>query len=100
MPDVPPSDDLLSAVLAVGRLPLSKRARKHLQNILAEATIPDRLHPSRLEPSHTHNIQAGMARLTERTLSVLERAATALLDMSEDEWQRLVDEANADESRS
>jgi len=94
MPDVPPANDLIGAMLAIGKLKLSKRAKRHLQDIIAEATIRDRLNPARAEPGHSENIQSSVARQVQRTFEVLSRASNALLEMSDEEWQRLVDEAN------
>ena len=94
MPHIPPMDDLISALNAVGRLPVNKRARRYLERLLVEASTPDRHNPARLEPSHRENVKTGIERLTEHTLSVVERGSAALLNMSEEEWQRLVDDAN------
>lgn len=94
MPDIPAMDDLIGALSALDRLPVSGRARRYLGNMLIEASTPDRHNPARLEPTHRENVKTTVERLTEHTMSVVQRGSAALLAMSDEEWDRLVEEAN------
>ena len=99
MPDIPLFDDLLGALAAVDRLPISKKARRELKKMLREASTPDRRNPRRAEPAHREIIQTYMARYTRKTLSVMERGTKALMSLSDEEWDRLVEEANREADR-
>jgi len=92
--DIPQFGDVFGAIAAVERLRISKRAKKQLQNMLAEASTFERTDPERTEPTHKQNIQTSMERYTAHTLDVVGREGKALRNMAKEEWDRLVAEAN------
>lgn len=82
----------LSAMLkTVDKMPVNKHAKQAIQDMLVEASLPNRSDPERLGPEraeHIREARAELAALTEKTIS---RASDALRALSDEEWDRLVD---------
>lgn len=86
-------DRLLAAARALNRLPLDSAAAREVMAILLEAATPDRHDTSRLPGEHGENVRQTERFAGDHTKRVLRRAAEALRQISDEEWQELVDEA-------
>lgn len=85
---------LVTVLRAIERLPVNKGARAALQAMLAEAALPDRHDPQRLSGERAELIRQAQEELHALTQQTLSRAREQLFAIPDDEWQRLVDEAN------
>jgi hypothetical protein len=91
---------LVTALRAIERLPINRGARDALQQMLAEAALPDRHDPQRLGGERAELIRQAQEELHELTQTTLSRARAQLFEIPDDEWERLVEEANRqDEER-
>lgn len=103
VPALPP-DKLAATMRKLRGLPVSKRAKTALAQILIEAALPDRHDPDRLAADQADHIRTTSQLMTERAMATVKRAGKALLtEISTEEWERLVadaDVAGAEESAS
>jgi hypothetical protein len=95
IPTIPP-EQLGKLAVVLGRTKMNRRAKTSLMQILIEAATPDRHGPERLDGERAQNVKRSSEILTERAMSQVKRAGRALLDMPDEEWNRLVEEANRD----
>jgi hypothetical protein len=97
---VPALDNLQleAALLRLQDVPISKDARNTLADILKAAANPDSeridVVIKTLPPERRRNVDRTAARVSKVTKGVTARARAGLQDMSEEAWNRLVDEAN------
>jgi hypothetical protein len=85
---------LVTALRAIERLPVNRGAREALQQMLAEAALPDRHDPQRLGGERAALIRQAQEELHTLTQSLLSRARAELFALPDEEWERLVEEAN------
>lgn len=79
---------LQTALRAVEKLPLNKRAKEALQRMLVEATLPERDDPEHSAGrQHGRNMKATQAALTGLTQAKMAGAARLIAgDVSDDDW--------------
>lgn len=98
--DVPalPPEQLGKVAAALGRVPrMNRRAKTSLMQILIEAATADRADPDRTgTPSRAENIKTSAQVHTDRALGLVRRASEALMNISDAEWNQLVEDANRD----
>jgi hypothetical protein len=87
--------------MALGELQrskLSKAGKRQLEAMLRAAANPDAEKPENviktLEPERRRDIEATMSVLATHRKSITQRGMDALNDMSDDEWDSMVMEAN------
>lgn len=91
---------LVTVLRAIERLPVNGGARAALQQMLVEAALPDRHDPQRLGGARAALVRQAQEELQALTEATLSRARAQLLALSEEEWERLVEEAaRQDEER-
>ncbi len=91
---------LVTVLRAIERLPVNRGARDALQQMLVEASLPDRHDPARLGGERAELIRQAQEELAALTQTTLSRARAQLFELSDEEWERLVAEANEqDEER-
>ncbi len=88
---------LVTALRAIERLPINRGARDALQQMLAEAALPDRHDPQRMDGERADLLRQAQQELVALTETTVSRASAELLAMDDKEWERLVEEANQDE---
>lgn len=93
VPKLPP-DKLLAAARALRSAPLDSGVAREVMAILMEAATPDRHRPDRVAGAHGENMRATAGKVTRHTSRVLRRAAEGLRAIPDDEWRRLVNEAD------
>jgi hypothetical protein len=93
-------DSLGEAIRLLDRLPLDSGISQELIAMILEASTPDRHALDRMDAEQSDAIGAGMRSVTAHTSQVLDRATKALRDIPEDEWRRLVAEANAEDGHA
>lgn len=86
-------DKLLAAAEALRQLPLSSSVAREVMAVLLEAATPDRHDTARLDGEHGENVRQTERFAGDHTKRVLRRAAEALRQISDEEWQELVDGA-------
>jgi len=97
VPALPP-DKLAATMRKLRSLPIGDRAKTFLAQILIEAALPDRKDPDRLSATQAEHIRTTSQLMTDRMMGVVKRAGAALLnEISEEEFDRLVREAEAAE---
>jgi hypothetical protein len=93
-------DRLELAKQAISALAIETGAKQAIVNMIAAASNPDAEHPAvvlkTLEQDRQDNAQAFMKQIGASYDGARERGKRALLDMSDDEWAALVDEANSE----
>lgn len=85
---------LVTVLRAIERLPVNGGARAALQRMLVEAALPDRHNPQRLSGERAELIRQAQEELHALTQQTLSRARAQLFEIPDEEWERLVDEAN------
>lgn len=89
---------LTLALQQLEALKVSKAAKQQIADMLQAAANPDSEHPTvvmaTLPGERKHNVQQTAQALKQVTSSVTRRGKQALIEMSDEEWQKLVDEAN------
>ena len=85
---------LVTVLRAIDRLPVNRGARQALQQMLVEAALPDRHDPARLGGERAALIEQAQEELQALTQQTLSRARAQLFEMSDEEWEQLVEEAN------
>lgn len=85
---------LVTVLRAIERLPVNRGARQALQQMLAEAALPDRHDPQRLGGERAELIRQAQEELQALTQQTLRRARAQLFELSDEEWERLIEEAN------
>ena len=93
VPKLPP-DKLLAAAGALRSAPLDSGVAREVMAILLEAATPDRHRLDRVTGAHGENMRVTAGKVTRHTNRVLRRAAEGLRAIPDDEWRRLVNEAD------
>jgi len=93
VPKLPP-DKLLAAARALRSAPLDSGVAREVMAILLEAATPDRHRLDRVTGAHGENMRQTAGKVTRHTSRVLRRADEGLRAIPDDEWRRLVDDAD------
>lgn len=93
VPKLPP-DKLLAAARALRSAPLDSGVAREVMAILLEAATPDRHRLDRVAGAHGENMRQTAGKVTRHTSRVLRRAAEGLRAIPDDEWRRLMNEAD------
>lgn len=91
-------DKLLAAAEALRQLPLSSSVAREIMAVLLEAATPDRHDTDRLDGEHGENVRRTERLAKLHTSQVLRRAAEGLRQISDDEWNELVAEAEREDA--
>lgn len=79
---------------AIAQLPLSASAKQALLTMIIEAATEDRHNVVRVGGQRGRNMQATAERMIGHTTSIMQRAAAGMAAIDDDEWTRLVEDAN------
>jgi hypothetical protein len=77
-------------------LPLDPAAKERIALMLVEASHPDRHNVERLDAGRARDRQDTAVAVVNHFRGVMDRATAGLHAISDDEWDALVDEANAE----
>lgn len=92
-----PAEKLPTVLRAVDLLPVNKRAKRAIQDMLVEASLPNRTDPDRLDPVRAMHIREARAELAELTTKTVSRASASLRNLSDDDWDFLVNAADGED---
>lgn len=89
---------LAAAAKILPQLPIDADVTREVMATLIEAATPDRHDTARLDGEHGENVRRTERLAKSHTSQVLRRAADGLRQISDDEWNELVAEAEREDA--